>query len=182
MPTPVGHTIAGIGVYVLCTKGRDLDRTLLVASIGSACFADVDFGLGFLAGRNLHHYFTHSLGFTALFTAAAYVLLRLSGRDRPRFDTLVLGLSYLSHVLLDLLSKDTAPPYGLELLWPFSERFVISPVLVFDDIWRGTLSKLFGLHNWIAVAKEIAIVGPPVALLLLWRWWLGLRRAAPHRA
>ncbi len=180
MPTPVGHTLAGIGVYVLCNNGRPVDRTLAVASIGAACFADIDFGLGYLAGRNLHHYFTHSLGFTALFTAAAYVLLRLAKRARPAFDTFVLGLSYLSHVLLDLTAKDTAAPYGLELLWPFSDRFVISPVPLFDDIWRGTLPKLFGLHNWLAVAREIAIVGPPVALLLLWRW-RGQRRAALQR-
>jgi inner membrane protein len=169
MPTPVGHALAGAGVYVSCTNGRDLDRTLLVTSIGAALFADVDFGLGFLAGQNLHHYFTHSLGFAALFTAASYVLLRLARRARPGFDTLVLGLSYLSHLALDVLSRDNAAPYGLELLWPFSERFIISPVLVFDDIRRGTLVTLFGLHNWIAVAKEIAIVGLPVAFLWLWR-------------
>lgn len=175
MPTPVGHTLAGIGVYVLCTNGRPIDRTLLVGSIGAACLADADFGLGFLAGRNLHHYFTHSFAFTALFTAAVFVLLRAARRDRPGFDTLVLGLSYLSHVLLDLLSKDTAAPYGLELLWPFSDRFVISPVLLFDDIWRGTWEKLFGIHNWLAVAREIAILGPPVALLVLWRWRMRAR-------
>jgi hypothetical protein len=40
--------------------------------------------------------------------------------------------------------------------------------LVFDDIWRGTLAKLFGLHNWLSVAREILIVGPTTALGL---WW-----------
>ena len=34
---------------------------------GSASFADVDFGISFLIGKNVHHYFTHSLGFTLLF-------------------------------------------------------------------------------------------------------------------
>jgi inner membrane protein len=181
MPTPVGHMLAGVGVYVSCTNGRGIDRPLLLASVGAACFADVDFGLSFLAGENLHHYFTHSLGFAALFTVGAAIVLRLVRRERPSFDTLVLGLAYLSHLGLDLLSKDNAAPYGLELLWPFSDRFVISPVQVFDDIWRGTFPKLFGLHNWIAVGKEIAIVGPPVALLLLWRWH-ERRRTASQRA
>ena len=77
-------------------------------------------------------------------------------------------MSYLSHVVLDVLSKDTAPPYGLELLWPISDRFHISPILVFDDIWRGTRSKLFGLHNWLAVGREVLVVGPPTALVLFW--------------
>ena len=80
----------------------------------------------------------------------------------------MLGAAYLTHVVLDMFSKDTAAPFGVELLWPFSDAFTISPVLFFDDIWRGTLDKLFGLHNWIAVAREVAIVGP-IVLLFWWR-------------
>ncbi len=140
-----------------------MDQKLILASVASACLADIDFGIGFLLGRNVHHYFTHSLGFTLLFAGAAYSL----SRERA-FNTLVLGASYLSHVLLDLLSKDTAAPYGVELLWPLSSEFYISPILVFDDIWRGTLAKLFSLHNWLAVAREVLVVGPLAAIVALW--------------
>lgn len=169
MPTPVAHSLAGTTIALLASRGSAIDKRLFAGSVVAACFADVDFGIGFLIGRNVHHYFTHSLGFTLLFTGTAYLLSRALARNRPRFDALVLGLSYLSHVFLDLLSKDTAAPYGLELLWPLSERFYISPVLVFEDIWRGTLAKLFGLHNWLAVAREVLVVGPPTAVALLWR-------------
>jgi hypothetical protein len=86
---------------------------------------------------------------------------------------MLLGAAYLSHVLLDMLSKDSAPPYGLELLWPLSEKFYISPILVFDDIWRGSFAKLFGLHNWLAVARETLVVGPPTALAF--SWWMRRR-------
>jgi membrane-bound metal-dependent hydrolase YbcI (DUF457 family) len=140
----------------------------LVASVIAASLPDIDFGIGFLIGRNVHHYFTHSIGFTLMFAAASYLASRVSGRARPGFDALVLGGCYLSHVFLDLFSKDTAPPYGLQLLWPFSADFHISPVLLFDDIWRGTLAKLLGLHNWLAVAREIAIVGPVTAVTFAW--------------
>jgi len=117
--------------------------------------------------------FTPFLGFTLLFAGTAYLISRAFARERPAFDALVLGVSYLSHLLLDMLSKDTAAPYGLQLFWPLSGEFYISPVLVFDDIWRGTLPKLFGLHNWLAVAREILIVGPLSALAF---WWQTRRR------
>jgi membrane-bound metal-dependent hydrolase YbcI (DUF457 family) len=169
MPTPVAHSLAGTTIALLASRGSPIDKRLFAGSVAAACFADVDFGIGFLVGRNLHHYFTHSLGFTLLFTGAAYLLARALARERPAFDALVLGLSYLSHVLLDMLSKDTAAPYGLELLWPLSSEFYISPVLVFDDIWRGTLAKLFSLHNWLAVGREVLVMALPTAVAV--RWW-----------
>ncbi len=168
MPTLVAHSLTGATIALLASRARPLEAKLLVASVASACFADIDFGIGFLLGRNVHHYFTHSLGFTLLFAGAAYSL----SRERA-FNTWVLGASYLSHVLLDLLSKDTAAPYGLQLFWPLSDEFYISPVLLFEDIWRGTLAKLLGLHNWLAVAREILVVGPPTALAF--SWWMRQR-------
>lgn len=169
MPTPVAHTLAGIGLYLGATDHRREDVALLGATVVAACFADLDFGLTFLTGQNYHHYFTHSLGFTIVFSVVALILLRRTHRGHPLRDAAILGVAYLSHLALDLLSTDTSPPFGLELLWPFSGTFVTSPVWVFDDIWRGTLAKLFGLHNWIAVAREVAIVGPFVAAIYWWR-------------
>jgi membrane-bound metal-dependent hydrolase YbcI (DUF457 family) len=168
MPTPVAHSLAGLAISVAVRGPKPLDRNLVLLAIASSCLADFDFAISFITGVNYHHYFTHSLGFTVLFAAAAYACARIAGRARPAFDAAVLGVSYLSHILLDMLSEDTAAPYGLELLWPFSDRFFISPVLLFDDIWRGTLAKLLSLHNWMAVAREVVLVGTPVALVLLW--------------
>jgi membrane-bound metal-dependent hydrolase YbcI (DUF457 family) len=165
MPTPVAHSLAGATIALLANGRGPLDRKFLAASVVASCLPDIDFAIGFLVGRNVHHYFTHSLGFAVLFAGAAYLL----SRYRRGFHTLVLGASYLSHILLDLLSEDTAAPYGVQLLWPLSQEFYISPVLVFDDIWRGTLAKLLGLHNWLAVVREILIVGPMAALVLTWR-------------
>ena len=168
MPTQVAHSLAGSTIALLSSGRRPLDWKFFAASLVAASFADIDFGISFLLGKNVHHYFTHSVGFTLLFAGTTYLLSRAFARERPTFDALVLGVSYLSHVLLDMLSKDTAAPYGLQLFWPLSGEFYISPVLAFDDIWRGTLAKLFSLHNWLAVAREVLIVGPPTALSF---WW-----------
>ena len=173
MPTPVAHTLAGVAVYLASTKKaltvRSWDRFLLLSTVFAACFADLDFGLNFLTGENYHHYFTHSIAFSTLFAMGAYIVLRGLKRTEARRDALILGVAYLSHLALDLFSKDTSPKYGLELFWPFSERFVIAPFWIFDDIWRGTLAKLLGLHNWLAVGREVLIVGPVVGLIWWWR-------------
>ena len=171
MPTPVAHSLAGVVVYLGGRKKASReDWTLAGAVVVAACFADLDFGLSFLTGTNYHHHFTHSIGFTLLFTGGVYLWARRV-RARPLRDALWIGLAYASHLFLDLFSKDTAAPYGLELFWPLSDRFVISPVTVFDEIWRGTLAKLFGLHNWLAVGGELLIVGS----VILGAWWWSRR-------
>ncbi len=169
MPTPVAHALAGTAVYLSAFRGgrRRKDLVLFAAAVVAACFADLDFGLNFLTGENYHHYFTHSVAFASLFMLGAYFFSRLSTRVAPGRDAGILALAYLTHILLDLFSKDTSAPYGLELWWPFSDAFYIAPFTVFDDIWRGTLQKLLALHNWLAVAREVLIVGPVV----LFFWW-----------
>lgn len=174
MPTPVGHALGGLAVYLAATRG-DVRRRLGLgaACVGVALLPDLDLAIGSFAGRNTHHYFTHSLGFTALFALAAYIGARALGRARPLWDASILTAAYLSHILLDLLAKDISPPFGVELFWPFSDAFYISPILLFDDIWRGSLGKLFGLHNWLSLGREVLVLGPLIALL----WWRRSRRS-----
>lgn len=179
MPTPVGHALGGLAVYLLGERRQGLGKPLATAAVATALAPDLDFALGPLLGGNYHHYFTHSVGFLALFAAAVYLVSRYRGRPRPRQDALLLGAAYGSHILLDLLAKDTSPPFGVELFWPLSKAFVISPVVIFDDIWRGDLATLLGLHNWLAVAREIAILGPLV-LVLAWPLWTSVRQRARH--
>jgi membrane-bound metal-dependent hydrolase YbcI (DUF457 family) len=168
MPTPVGHAIGGLAVY-LAARDRPIreDLPIAVACAGASLLPDLDFAIGPFAGRSYHHYFTHSLGFTALFALAAYLVCRFLGRTRSFRDAMVLSAAYLSHIFLDMLGRDTTPPFGVQLFWPLSDVFTLSPVSLFDEVRRGTLGKLFGLHNWLAVAKETLILGPITVLL----WW-----------
>lgn len=170
MPTPVAHALAGTAVYLSASRGPHRRREnlwLAAAAVVAACFADLDFGLNFLTGKNYHHYFTHSLAFASLFAVGSYFFARLSRRVKPGRDAVILGLAYLTHLGLDAFSKDTSAPYGMELWWPFADAFFIAPWTLFDDIWRGTLAKLLSLHNWLAVGRELLIVGPFVLIA----WW-----------
>ena len=176
MPTPVAHSLAGLSLYLLSGRRRQGQEDLVLA--GACWFAalapDLDFTLNFITGQNYHHHFTHSFGFTALVTLAVYLLARKFNRPR---DTLWIALAYLSHLFLDLFSKDTAVPNGMELFWPFSNVFVIAPFSIFEEVWRGSLARLFGLHNWLAVGREVLILGPLV--LLAW-WWRGGKKSAAN--
>jgi len=176
MPTPLAHALAGTAVYLSASRGggrRREDLMLFASAVVAACFADLDFGLNFLTGENYHHYFTHSVVFASFFTIGAYFFSRLRKRVAPGRDAWILGLAYLTHLLLDVFSKDTSAPYGLELWWPFSDAFTIAPFAVFDDIWRGTLPELLSLHNWLAVAREAVIVGAVVLVF----WWSRRRQS-----
>jgi len=81
---------------------------------------------------------------------------------------LLCGLSYGSHLLLDWLSADNYPPRGIQLLWPFGDRWFISDL----DLFRQTARQQFLTapiirQNLVAVAQEVAILLPVLALI----WW-----------
>jgi membrane-bound metal-dependent hydrolase YbcI (DUF457 family) len=151
------------------------DWSLFGAVVVSALLPDADFVIGPFAGQNYHHYFTHSLGFAALFFGAVYLFMRAVGRTAPLGDASVMTAAYLTHILMDLLANDTDAPFGVQLLWPFSDAFFISPVKAFPAIWRGSFALLFGPHNWTAVGVELLVLLPIVGFFL----WL--RRRGPNQ-
>lgn len=170
MPTPVGHALGGLAVCAV-TREKPLkeDLTFAAVCVGVSLLPDLDLAIGPFAGRSYHHHFSHSLGFAALFGVAVYWVFRALGRTQPLRDAGILFAVYLSHVVLDIVGKDTTPPFGVQLFWPFSDAFHISPIHIFDEVRRGTVGRLFGLHNWLAVVREIAILAPLLAALSLWR-------------
>lgn len=170
MPTPGGHSLAGLAVY-LAAKWPQKDWLLLGAVAGAAVFPDLDFAIQPFTGRSFHRYFSHSLGFSVLFSVAAYLIMKWVGRTSAGRDTALIGAGYVSHVFLDILSNDTHPPFGVQLFWPFSDGFVISPIQIFPEVWRGSLVILFGAHNWMAAGIEFLVMLPVVALA----WWLRAR-------
>ena len=60
---------------------------LAAACIGVSLFSDLDFAIKPFVGRSYHHYFTHSLGFAAIFAVVVYLLARALKRSRPLWET-----------------------------------------------------------------------------------------------
>ena len=183
MPSTIGHAIAGAaiawvsdpGVRVRCqtpvsdtgARHRLVTMTLACATIAGAPDADLAFGV--------HRTFTHSLTATALVAIiAAAVAARL--RAPVLGVALTCAAAHVSHLFLDWLAADSFPPYGIQLFWPFSDRWYISGL----DLFLGTRHQRFFtaqamMINARAVARELLILGP-----LAWIAWL-VRVKAPAR-
>jgi inner membrane protein len=130
---------------------------------------DLDFLPGLLVGRPAlyHHGVSHSLGFALAAALAAALLLRFEGWSR-REVFLLAFLSYLSHLLLDLVGPDGRPPYGIPVFWPLSPTFLHSPVTLLLGVRHApttdasVLEWAAGIFQWVnllAIAVELVLVG-----------------------
>ncbi len=173
MPTPVGHLLAGVIIRQSLPCDR---RGKLFFSAGLLFFTllpDIDFLFGFAVGdmNRYHHLFTHSFLFVCAAGLAGGLLFAGGGRSRFYFSAIFI-LAGTSHLLLDCLALDQRPPFGCPLLWPVSNRFFISPIVLFSDVKRHSeaglfLASLFNTHNLRTVAVEIALLAPIWLILFL---------------
>ncbi len=175
MPSPLAHSLTG---YLICQSISKSDSPLKWRELLLYCVCpmlpDLDFIPGFLTGEpsRFHHGISHSFGFAFGFgLLMSYALLLMKDQKVLRNFLIFFGL-YFSHVLLDSLSVDTHSPYGVPALWPITETYYISPILVFSDIQRDTVSarfikSLFNFHNFLAIFLELTIFLPLVVVLLL---------------
>jgi len=187
MPSPIGHALGGVAIawtVSLAEPGDSVGRTLsdrwLPIYVALAAAPDLD-----LLVPGAHRTATHSITAILLVTIVAAAVTgqvtrlrasrfggqalrrasRVGTHVRRRF-ALICGLSYGSHLLLDWLAADTYPPFGIQLLWPFSRRWFISNL----DLFRQTARQEFFTapiirQNAIAVAQECLILLPILALV-----------------
>ncbi|MEK6692172.1 MAG: metal-dependent hydrolase [Nitrospirota bacterium] len=175
MPTPVAHSLAGLGLYLLFNRKYNFLKDLkgFIPFFIAATAADLDFIPGLLIGEanRYHHGITHSIG-ASLIVAFTFSLIFRLNRDFIERFLIFLSL-FLSHIFLDYFSIDTSFPYGVPLFWPISERYYLSEIPVFIDIQRGNIGLLFSLHNWIAALREVLIVGPFTVISFIYRYRRG---------
>jgi membrane-bound metal-dependent hydrolase YbcI (DUF457 family) len=160
--------------------------TLVCAGLAAAPDLDLFFPYRFLPYR--HRAITHSLGAVILIFIVAIAVTgwvtwwsspgrQASASPRPAapgLPVLRIGLicaaAYGSHLLLDWLGADTSRPYGLQALWPFSDRWYISGLDLFPETERRDILSMAALRrNLLAVSCESAILLPVLGLLWLVR-------------
>ena len=176
MPTPVGHALAGLSTAWLSESAASRSRSsrLAAACVMAATAADLDILI------HQHRLYMHSIGAAAIVAAGVWLMARRreGTSASARFLAVTIGSAYATHILLDWLGKDTAFPYGLMALWPFSSGFYISGADVFMEISRRYWKPdEFYLGNAKAVALEIAILGPVTAISFVLNRFLSSR---PH--
>lgn len=172
MPSPIAHALAGLALYLAVSPPtRPAPRwgpaLLCVAAAGAA---DLDFVAGFAVGdgNRFHQGPSHSLAVAlALGVALAGLPIRSLGGWTRRW-ALFTALA-VSHLALDLVTRDARPPYGIPLLWPFSTAHVHSSFDLFPNMERGSLAVALAPGNWRALATELVWLGPVVAATALYR-------------
>ncbi len=181
MPTPFAHGLAGYTVLILADPGLAKDLRGNLKAMGAGFFfgtlADADFLVAYYSSHPVlqHHYFTHTIPFTFLIGAIAYLVLKALKQSRPLRTAAILTAVYGTHLLLDYFTHDGSRPIGIPLFWPVSHEHLKAPVEIFLSIHRGEMEKLFGAHNFQALFREAMILGP-LALLVYWRAGLRARR------
>jgi membrane-bound metal-dependent hydrolase YbcI (DUF457 family) len=173
MPTPLGHSLAGLAVYLAARDTRPARQKLhAFGLVALANLPDIDFIPGYILGtpRAYHWGPTHSVTAALIVGCAAAAVARWTGtRFAPAFA--VATLAYGSHIVLDMLlgTYSNAPSVGLQAFWPFTtERFML-PWAVFlsapRDPISGPLGVLFSPAAVPLLARELLILGP-VALVM----------------
>ncbi len=166
MPTPIAHSIVSLTLSdVKAEKTRLIKWAAFWIVLGN--FADFDFLPGILLGApgRFHHGFTHSILFAVVLSMVACQVYPLMFRRRAPFWVFFLVTS--SHLFLDCLTLDTAAPFGLPLLWPFSHAYFCFPFSLFLNVERAmNLQILLSWHNLLAISLEVVLTLP----FLFTRW------------
>ena len=179
MPSPIGHTLAGLTVGWLAEVERSGQRGGLRDALSPfvlwcALFAvlpDAD-----LLIPHLHRMATHSVTASVLILIiAAGVTGKVTGNPAWRF-VLALVAAQGTHLLLDWLGFDRNPPPGIQLLWPFSHRYFNSGWDLFPATARDTLSMRMIATNARAAVWETVLLAPVAAAA--WALRERLRRQA----
>jgi len=116
---------------------------------------------------------THGLGAAAIVGVVAWSCLRGIGRPRAGATAWGIVLAYASHTLLDWLGTDSSPPIGIMAMWPISREYYESDLHVFMAISRRYWLPEFWTYNLRALARELLILVPFVAIVLSCRRRLG---------
>lgn len=171
MPSPLGHALAGVAIAWSAEAitrqplGFARGSTLAVTCAGLAIAADLDW-----LYPPIHRMMTHSL---LASVAAGVVVAAVKRRQRSPGMLLVsaiCALAYASHLLLDWLGGDTKIPAGIQLLWPFSDAWFISPYGVFRATDLGGFFQPWTmLSNLLAVLRELLLMIPVALAAHAWR-------------
>lgn len=161
MPTPVGHVLAGGTVGLGLARERELRRDAALCAL-CAVLPDLDFVPGALIGdpSRFHHDFSHSL----VLVLGLGLLVGLVVREDRLRRALIAASGYASHLLLDLVTLDALPPYGMALFWPLSDARIHAPISLLPG--PDHTGALLSLRNLVVGVIELAVFGALLAVVL----------------
>jgi membrane-bound metal-dependent hydrolase YbcI (DUF457 family) len=116
-----------------------------------------------------HRDYTHSIGAVLIVFVLAAVAARVANKPVMRV-ALMCAAALATHLVIDWLSVDKVPPYGIRAFWPFSDGWYISSWTPFPSTERYRFFSAAAF--WInvrAVTCEVLILAPIAAAIFAWR-------------
>lgn len=165
MPSPLLHAAAGSGICLLNRRALNTNKIRFVIPVMLASILpDFDFVPGLIVGdpNRYHGGYSHSIGL-AVVAALISGLILIPQRRCVIFSVFV---AWTVHCLLDALTADGRPPYGVPLLWPVSDQtFHASVFASFQHGQEGATLReyfraVFSVSNIRVLLGEIAIALP----------------------
>jgi membrane-bound metal-dependent hydrolase YbcI (DUF457 family) len=165
MPTPIGHSLWSASMYIFFRNRFDNIRQLEKDWLGIAlCLIiglspDLDF-VFFLFNHNpyTHRSISHSVSF-AMFVVliGGFVLKQKTTIKRPYLlCSFLLG----GHILWDFFTKCDRIPYGTMFLWPFSNKYYQTPLIIFPGFSWMSWEELLSFDLIKQVIIEIIVFFP----------------------
>jgi len=156
----------------------------VLAAVTLANAPDLDFLPGLLAGDPVrwHRGATHTLLAALVVAVAAWGLARWRQSRSPRRWAVLAGTAWASHLLVDWLTVDVVPPYGVPVLWPLVVAHSHAPIALFGEIvvdprgareFVASLVAPATLQVWLAELATGVAIG--VALVVRRAAEMGLR-------
>jgi membrane-bound metal-dependent hydrolase YbcI (DUF457 family) len=176
MPTPVGHTLAGLAIWAVGDRSKPLKDLLNARSLGWAglCVVasnipDADFisitSSGLTFSGKFHHGISHSIGFAVGLGALVWVWAKIRKSEFAARAAMLTTYCYTLHIFMDLFNIDSYPVNGtgLPALWPFMNRYFTVPIFP-----GASRAEIFSVYNLVTVGLEVLIYGLMLLAALIW--------------
>jgi membrane-bound metal-dependent hydrolase YbcI (DUF457 family) len=163
----LAHATAGYLVYEAVRPAGAHRPALLAGALLVANAPDLDFLPGLLIGAPAayHRGVTHTLGALAVVSVAAWVAARLVRSRAAWWWGLAAGAAYGSHLVVDWLTVDAVPPYGIRLLWPLTGAWLHAPFSLFGEIIIDPSGRTAFLHS-LVTSTALVVWGRELALAM----------------
>jgi len=167
----LAHATAGYLAYEALRPTGPHRPALLAGALVMANAPDLDFLPGLLIGAPVayHRGVTHTLGALVVVSVAAWAVARALRSRRAWWWGLAAGAAYGTHLLVDCLTVDAIPPYGIQLLWPLTGAWVHAPFSLFGEIIvaqsgrTAFLESLFTPTALVVWGREVGLALAAVA-------------------
>lgn len=163
----LAHATAGYLAYEALRPTGPHRPALLAGALVMANAPDLDFLPGLLIGEPVayHRGVTHTLGALVVVALTAWAVARLLRSRRAWWWGLAAGAAYGSHLLVDCLTVDAIPPYGIQVLWPLTDAWLHAPFSLFGEIIVDQSGRAAFLHS-LLTPTALVVWGREVSLIL----------------